>query len=97
MDVCPNPQDKICRGCGIANPGEDHKCEPNVACAGGNISPPTGPARRDSKRLTSSVGGAGNGAGRKKTTRTEIKAKEALKNDPNVAPLRSGAGPRAGP
>ncbi|KAH7935633.1 hypothetical protein HPB52_010745 [Rhipicephalus sanguineus] len=42
MDVRPNPQDKICRGCGIANPEEDHKCEP----------------RRDSKRLTSSVGGA---------------------------------------
>ncbi|KAH7969449.1 hypothetical protein HPB52_018293 [Rhipicephalus sanguineus] len=35
MDVCPNPQDKICRGCGIANPGEDHKCEPKCGLCGG--------------------------------------------------------------
>ncbi|KAL1436843.1 hypothetical protein MTO96_049243 [Rhipicephalus appendiculatus] len=38
MDVCSNPQDKICRGCGIANPGEDHKCEPKCGLCGGEIS-----------------------------------------------------------
>ncbi|KAH7943477.1 hypothetical protein HPB52_008884 [Rhipicephalus sanguineus] len=38
MDVCPNPQDKICRGCGIANPGEDHKCEPKCGLCGGGTS-----------------------------------------------------------
>ncbi|KAH7985845.1 hypothetical protein HPB52_025368 [Rhipicephalus sanguineus] len=35
MDVRPNPQDKICRGCGIANPEEDHKCEPRCGLCGG--------------------------------------------------------------
>ncbi|KAL1467964.1 hypothetical protein MTO96_041796 [Rhipicephalus appendiculatus] len=30
-----DPQDKICRGCGIANPGEDHKCEPKCGLCGG--------------------------------------------------------------
>ncbi|KAL1416430.1 hypothetical protein MTO96_000712 [Rhipicephalus appendiculatus] len=35
MDVCPNPQDKMYRGCGIANPGEDHKCEPKCGLCGG--------------------------------------------------------------
>ncbi|KAH9379852.1 hypothetical protein HPB48_015421 [Haemaphysalis longicornis] len=28
LDVCPDPTDKICRGCGTAGPAEDHACEP---------------------------------------------------------------------
>lgn len=58
------------------------------------MSPPTRPARRDSKRVMSSIDGAGNEAGWKKTTRTKSKAKEVLQGDPNVAPLHNGAGPR---
>ncbi|KAH7932535.1 hypothetical protein HPB52_024383 [Rhipicephalus sanguineus] len=27
-DVCPNPNDKKCRGCGCGNPPDDHRCEP---------------------------------------------------------------------
>ncbi|CAN8015831.1 unnamed protein product [Ixodes persulcatus] len=27
-DVCPNPNDKICRGCGCSNPPPEHRCEP---------------------------------------------------------------------
>ncbi|KAH7942399.1 hypothetical protein HPB49_023876 [Dermacentor silvarum] len=26
-DVCPNPEDKICRGCGCKNPQHDHNCQ----------------------------------------------------------------------
>ncbi|KAL1472632.1 hypothetical protein MTO96_022901 [Rhipicephalus appendiculatus] len=26
-DVCPNPKDKVCRGCGSKNPAQDHRCE----------------------------------------------------------------------
>lgn len=28
MDVCPNPQDRICRGCGLSNPNKEHVCDP---------------------------------------------------------------------
>ncbi|XP_070377510.1 uncharacterized protein [Dermacentor albipictus] len=35
MDVCPNPQDRICRGCGTANPGLDHQCNPLCQLCGG--------------------------------------------------------------
>lgn len=27
-DVCPNPNDKECRGCGCSNMPDDHRCEP---------------------------------------------------------------------
>lgn len=27
-DVCPNPNNKICAGCGSANPDKDHRCQP---------------------------------------------------------------------
>ncbi|KAL1424572.1 hypothetical protein MTO96_020040 [Rhipicephalus appendiculatus] len=30
MDVCPFPNNKICRGCGAHNPDEDHQCTPQV-------------------------------------------------------------------
>ncbi|XP_075738402.1 uncharacterized protein LOC142783232 [Rhipicephalus microplus] len=29
-DVCPNPQDKLCAGCGIRNSKDDHRCDPIV-------------------------------------------------------------------
>ncbi|KAH7947348.1 hypothetical protein HPB52_010478 [Rhipicephalus sanguineus] len=35
MDVCPNPQDKVCRGCGVANPDPDHQCSPRCKLCGG--------------------------------------------------------------
>lgn len=37
MDVCPNPEDRICRGCAMKNPEENHTCE-NLKCSlcGGN-------------------------------------------------------------
>ncbi|XP_065288641.2 uncharacterized protein [Dermacentor albipictus] len=35
MDVCPNPQDKICRGCGAKNPDPNHQCTPNCRLCGG--------------------------------------------------------------
>ncbi|KAG0436510.1 hypothetical protein HPB47_017907 [Ixodes persulcatus] len=31
MDVCPAPEDKICRSCGTKNPREGHKCDPKCA------------------------------------------------------------------
>lgn len=36
MDVCPDPKNKICRGCGVARPAEDHTCEPKCGLCGGN-------------------------------------------------------------
>ncbi|KAH9382748.1 hypothetical protein HPB48_023307 [Haemaphysalis longicornis] len=36
MDVCPNPTDRICRGCGAPNPDELHTCTPNCDLCGGN-------------------------------------------------------------
>ncbi|KAH7975515.1 hypothetical protein HPB52_002343 [Rhipicephalus sanguineus] len=33
-DVCPNPADKICRGCGSSNPPPDHRCEPRCQLCG---------------------------------------------------------------
>ncbi|XP_070389295.1 serine/arginine repetitive matrix protein 2-like [Dermacentor albipictus] len=35
MDVCPNPQNRICRGCGIANPDKEHACVPKCGLCGG--------------------------------------------------------------
>lgn len=35
MDVCPNPTDRICRGCGASNPDEQHKCIPKCGLCGG--------------------------------------------------------------
>ncbi|XP_049516754.1 splicing regulatory glutamine/lysine-rich protein 1-like [Dermacentor silvarum] len=35
MDVCPNPQDKVCRGCDASNPGPDHQCSPRCKLCGG--------------------------------------------------------------
>lgn len=34
-DVCPNPSKKVCRGCGLASPAEDHQCSPKCALCGG--------------------------------------------------------------
>lgn len=33
-DVCPNPNDKICRGCGSSNPLPDHRCEQRCRLCG---------------------------------------------------------------
>ncbi|KAL1470969.1 hypothetical protein MTO96_040155 [Rhipicephalus appendiculatus] len=33
-DVCPNPDNKICRGCGGSNPSPDHRCEPRCQLCG---------------------------------------------------------------
>ncbi|KAL1476221.1 hypothetical protein MTO96_036671 [Rhipicephalus appendiculatus] len=35
MDVCPNPQDRVCRGCGASNPDPNHKCTPTCRLCGG--------------------------------------------------------------
>ncbi|XP_070382458.1 arginine/serine-rich coiled-coil protein 2-like [Dermacentor albipictus] len=35
MDVCPDPSNTICRGCGISNPAEDHRCVPKCGLCGG--------------------------------------------------------------
>lgn len=35
MDVCPNPTDRICRGCGAPNPDEQHTCTPKCDLCGG--------------------------------------------------------------
>lgn len=35
MDVCPNPNDRICRGCGSHNPPEGHPCTPKCSLCGG--------------------------------------------------------------
>ncbi|CAN8016759.1 unnamed protein product, partial [Ixodes persulcatus] len=37
-DVCPNPNDKICRGCGCSNPPPEHRCEPKcLLCSKGHL------------------------------------------------------------
>ncbi|KAK8777454.1 hypothetical protein V5799_029202 [Amblyomma americanum] len=42
MDVCPNPEDKICRGCGMKNPEESHVCtNPKCSLCGATTSPRT--------------------------------------------------------
>ncbi|KAH7981224.1 hypothetical protein HPB49_022458 [Dermacentor silvarum] len=33
-DVCPNPEDKICRGCGCKNPQHDHNCQAECQLCG---------------------------------------------------------------
>ncbi|XP_070387032.1 uncharacterized protein [Dermacentor albipictus] len=35
MDVCPFPNNKICRGCGVRNPPPDHTCNPKCSLCGG--------------------------------------------------------------
>lgn len=35
MDVCPNPQDRVCRGCGASNPDSNHECTPTCRLCGG--------------------------------------------------------------
>ncbi|KAH7949431.1 hypothetical protein HPB49_009728 [Dermacentor silvarum] len=35
IDVCPNPQDTLCRGCDALNPGPDHQCSPRCKLCGG--------------------------------------------------------------
>ncbi|KAH7977690.1 hypothetical protein HPB49_003185 [Dermacentor silvarum] len=35
MDVCPFPNNKICRGCGDRNPPPDHTCNPKCSLCGG--------------------------------------------------------------
>ncbi|KAH7974660.1 hypothetical protein HPB49_017843 [Dermacentor silvarum] len=35
MDVCPFPNTKICRGCGVRNPPPDHTCNPKFSLCGG--------------------------------------------------------------
>nr|XP_050023412.1 serine/arginine repetitive matrix protein 2-like [Dermacentor andersoni] len=38
MDVCPDPSNTICRGCGISNPAEDHRCVPKCGlCEGKHL------------------------------------------------------------
>lgn len=34
-DVCPNPTNRICRGCGLTNPDPDHPCTPKCSLCGG--------------------------------------------------------------
>ncbi|KAL1442457.1 hypothetical protein MTO96_046407 [Rhipicephalus appendiculatus] len=34
-DVCPNPNKRVCRGCGLASPSDDHQCSPKCALCGG--------------------------------------------------------------
>ncbi|KAL1453539.1 hypothetical protein MTO96_043748 [Rhipicephalus appendiculatus] len=34
MDVCPNPRDKVCRGCDAPNPGPDYQCSPRGKLCG---------------------------------------------------------------
>ncbi|KAL1486949.1 hypothetical protein MTO96_031149 [Rhipicephalus appendiculatus] len=34
-DVCPTPENAICRGCGISSPGDQHVCSPKCAFCGG--------------------------------------------------------------
>ncbi|KAL1472035.1 hypothetical protein MTO96_039582 [Rhipicephalus appendiculatus] len=34
-DVCPNPNKRVCRGCGLASPSDDHHCSPKCALCGG--------------------------------------------------------------
>ncbi|KAL1437569.1 hypothetical protein MTO96_048779 [Rhipicephalus appendiculatus] len=35
MDVCPNPTDKMCRGCGAKNRDPNHQCTPKCRLCGG--------------------------------------------------------------
>ncbi|KAL1481062.1 hypothetical protein MTO96_050503 [Rhipicephalus appendiculatus] len=35
MEVCPNPQDKVCRGCDAPNPGPDHQYSPPLQAVRG--------------------------------------------------------------
>lgn len=34
-DVCPNPNKRVCRGCGLVSPPDDHQCSPKCALCGG--------------------------------------------------------------
>ncbi|KAH7951375.1 hypothetical protein HPB52_008319 [Rhipicephalus sanguineus] len=35
-DVCPNPGDVVCRGCGAPNPDREHRCTPKRKLCGGD-------------------------------------------------------------
>lgn len=36
MDVCPKPNNRICRGCDTQNPDDNHKCTPKCRLCGGD-------------------------------------------------------------
>ncbi|KAH7935502.1 hypothetical protein HPB52_009301 [Rhipicephalus sanguineus] len=37
-DVCPNPNNKMCRGCGYSNPPQEHLCDPKCQpCGKGHV------------------------------------------------------------
>ncbi|KAL1419594.1 hypothetical protein MTO96_005089 [Rhipicephalus appendiculatus] len=61
-DVCPSPDEAICRGCGKANPGEQHRCDPKCKLCGGSHFRycRQRSARGDSKRPTLSGADVGN-------------------------------------
>ncbi|KAH7933851.1 hypothetical protein HPB49_018182 [Dermacentor silvarum] len=33
-DVCPSPEEVVCRGCGVTNPDEQHSCDPKCKLCG---------------------------------------------------------------
>ncbi|KAH7945351.1 hypothetical protein HPB49_009951 [Dermacentor silvarum] len=33
-DVCPSPEEVVCRGCGATNPGKQHSCDPKCKLCG---------------------------------------------------------------
>nr|XP_050037882.1 uncharacterized protein LOC126534663 [Dermacentor andersoni] len=62
-DVCPNPNDKICRGCGRNNPAPDHRCEPRCRlCGKGHFMGDRRCKRPRSTSMTRSGGGPGTAA-----------------------------------
>ncbi|KAL1454757.1 hypothetical protein MTO96_043677 [Rhipicephalus appendiculatus] len=70
MDVCPDPSNKLCRGCGISNPTEDHGMHPEVWPVREGQPPDRGQGLQGPLQdaLTMSAGDAGNGAERRKNT-----------------------------
>ncbi|KAL1424068.1 hypothetical protein MTO96_003693 [Rhipicephalus appendiculatus] len=98
MDVCPNPQDRVCRGCGASNPDPNHKCTPTCRLCGEPIPLRTRPARLGSRPLISSKNDAGIDAGPQRrppsscSSRTTTKSSHLL---PVQAPaLEAGRGQR---
>ncbi|KAL1478668.1 hypothetical protein MTO96_034921 [Rhipicephalus appendiculatus] len=94
-DVCPAPENTICRGCGTASPAADHECSPKCAlCGGGLISLQTRPASNGSKCPTSSAAGGDSGNAPQKHLRRRWRPAYGPPAKVMIRASRGGAPPR---
>lgn len=98
MDVCPNPEDRICRGCGIKNPQKSHVCSnPTYSLCGATTSPWTRSAKQGSRRHTSFANGVGNVSNEKRCSSTSSRSSNRGGHRGSRQPGRHRTGVAAAP